>query len=328
MKPDKTPSEIINYITELLRERQSKSIPTYYTISIEQYDRLTPVAVKEEGYENFKQQMFKYLSDYNLTSISVQLFNGKSRNTKNPIQEFKIPLKKQSPVIINGIAEKPNAELVPGESSVPVHRYYDEKFELQMRVMRAELEKQTLVDKITQLTERYEDRIKDNDSRHKERINQLENDIRDLESEIKEFEREIHRYERDKHNAFGNIALGSIGARIAENFARSDMGSGILKGMLGKDGFSQLQGHLQGTESPTPPVQNTEPGARIIEPGAVEPNTHHQTSLQFIHKALEGLDDNNLKMLGDILDYNTRDTRLLKAFWEQLESLKNQNKTT
>jgi hypothetical protein len=322
MKTDNTPSEIINYIAELLRERQNKSLPTYYTISIEQYNKLTPVAEREEGHENFKKEIFKYISDYNLTSILIQLYTGKSRKSKTPIQEFKIPVKKQDLLILNGLAEKSSPEIAQSENSVPVHRYYDEKFELQMKIMRTEMEKQAFLDKIAQLTDRYEDRIKDNDIRHKERISQLENDIRDLESEVKEFEREIHRYERDKHNAFGNIALGNIGARIAENFARSDMGSGILKG------FTQLQGHIQGSENPTAPIQKSETNARIIETGSGETNNPRQTNLQLILKASESLDENNQKMLCDILDYHTRDTRLLKAFWEQLESLKNQNKST
>lgn len=319
MKPDKTPSEIIDYIAEVLRERQSKNLPTYYSISIEQFGSLTPVTERESGSDNFKQLVFKYFSDYNLTAILVQLYSNKSRNTKQPLQVFHIPLKKQNPLVLSGVSEKSTPEIIPAESSIPIHRHYDEKFDLQMRVVRAEMEKQSLLDKIAQLTERYEDRLKDNENRAKEKINDLQNEVRDLESEIKEFEREIHRYEREKHNSFGNIALGNIGARIAENFARTDMGTGILKGVLGKDGFTQLQSQLQGT-APQSPEAPKEQGARIIETGTGD--NPRESQLNYIKKAAEALDENNLKMLYDILEFNSRDPRLLLAYWNQLDSLK------
>lgn len=324
MKTDKTPSEIIDYITELLNERQTKNLPTYYSISIEQFGSLTPVAERESGADNFKRQVFKYFSDYNLTAIVVQLFANKSRNTKQPIQVFNIPLKKQNPLVVNGIsgvAEKQTPEPAQTES-VPLHRHYDEKFELQMRVLRAEMEKQNLLDKIGQLTERYEDRLKDSENRYKDRINELQDEVRELENEIKDFEREIHRYEQDKHNSFGNIALGNIGARIAENFARTDMGTGILKGVLGKEGFIQLQDQLQGAAKNETPEATTQsaPGARVLD--TAQPDSPRETQLQFIKQAAEALDAERLKMLYEILEYNSRDPRLMGAYWNQLDSLK------
>jgi len=320
MKPDKTPSEIIDYIAEVLKERQNKNLPTYYTISIEQYGSLTPVTERESGSDNFKQLVFKYFSDYNLTAIVVQLFANKSRNTKQPIQVFHIPLKKQNPLVLNGLPEKTAPEIVSTESSIPLHRHYDEKFDLQMRVVRAEMEKQSLLDKIAQLTDRYEDRLKDSENRAKEKINDLQNEVRELENELKEFEREIHRYEREKHNSFGNIALGNIGARIAENFARTDMGTGILKGVLGKDGFNQLQSQLQGAENTNPPQNQTGPGARIIDAG--EGDSSREAQMEQIKKAIEALDDTQLKILYDILEYNSRDPRLLPTYANHLAGLK------
>ena len=88
---EKIPSAQFDYIGDIIKEREQKSLPTYYTISIEQYDKTTPVAEKEEGYENFKKQILKYTSDYNLTSITIFLFSGKSRNVK-AFQTFKLEI--------------------------------------------------------------------------------------------------------------------------------------------------------------------------------------------------------------------------------------------
>ena len=146
MKPsDRTPSELFDYIGDIIKEREQKSLPTFYTICIEQYEKVTPVAEKEEGYENYKKQVLKYMSDYNLTSLYIQLFSAKSRNVKTPFQTFKVPLKKQTPSFYLGNTEKNVPEVQQLDSSIPVGRYYDEKFELQMRIMRTEMEKQNFL---------------------------------------------------------------------------------------------------------------------------------------------------------------------------------------
>jgi hypothetical protein len=328
MKPtDRTPSEIIDYIGDLIREREQKSLPTFYTIGIEQYEKNTPVAEKEEGYDNFKKQVMKYMSDYNLTAITVQLFSGKSRNVKSPFQTFKVQLKKQNPSIHLGFIEKePANEVQQLESSIPVGRYYDEKFELQMRIMRCEMDKQNLTDRVLQLTERYEDKLKDQDLRNAEKIKVLEDEIHELEQEIHDFEMEIAKNEKDKHNSFGNIALGSISARAIESFAKSNMGTGLLKGLLGDAGFETLQGHLAGIESEKTETRE-KPTARIITEPANnnDPRTH---ALNYIQKVGESLSDMYLRMLYDIVETAQKNVQDLQVIWNVMQQIKQQRAKT
>lgn len=323
MKPaDKTPSELIDHIADLIKERESKTLPTYYTISIEQYEKNTPVAEKEEGYENFKKQVQKYITDYQLTSITVQLFSGKSRNVKHPFQVFKVSLTKQPTptVILGGMERESVSDIQQLDSSIPVSRYYDEKFELQMRIMRTEMEKQTLMERVTHLTERYEDKLREQEVRSAEKLKRYEDEIEELEEQIQDYEREIVKGEKDKHNSFGNVALGSIGARIVEGFAKSDIGTGVLKGLLGAEGYSTLQGHLAGIENAanTATPQET---ARIITAPANDPR---QNTLSFIHRISEGLPDSHLRMLYDICEMGEKNIGDLQVLWNVAQQITNQ----
>ncbi len=321
---DRTPSEIIDYIGDIIRERENKSLPTFYTISIEQYEKTTPVAEKEEGYDNFKKQVMKYMSDYNLTAITIQLFSGKSRNVKTPFQTFKVQLKKQNPTIILGGVEKTSSEVQQLDSSIPVSRYYDEKFELQMRIMRIELEKQTLTDRIVQLTERYEDKLKEQDSRNGETVKRMEEEIENLEEEIKELENEILKNEKDKHNSFGNVALGSISARAMEGFAKSSIGTGLLKGLLGEAGYETLQGHLAGIEKEKTETPE-KPTARVISEPETDPRT---IALNYIQKVGEALPDMYLRMLYDIAELANKNVQDLQVVWNLIQQIKQQRAKT
>lgn len=321
-QPERTPSEYFNYIGDIIREREKKNLPTYYTISIEQYEKLTPVTEKEEGYENFKSEVMKYMSDYNLTALFIQLYSGKSRNVKSPFQTFKVPLKKTTPtVFLSGFdKETTTNEVLQIESSIPVGKYYDEKFELQMRIMRNELEKQTLNERLIQLTERYEDKLKEQELKHSENIKNLEQEIKELESEIVELEGEIAKNEKDKHNSFGNIALGSIGSRMVEGFAKSDMGRGVLKGILGDAGYETLQGHLAGIESEKKNENTEKSSARIITED--KEKTPREIALEFIQKVGESFSDMHLRMLYDIVEVSVKNIEDLQLLWKVLNEIK------
>lgn len=319
---DRNPSELIDYIGDIIREREQKSLPTFYTISIEQFEKTTPVAEKEEGYENYKRQVLKYMSDYNLTSITIQLFSGKSRNVKHPFQSFKVPLKKQNPMVMFSGADKdPLPEVQQLESAVPVGRYYDEKFEWQMRIMKTEMEKQTLLERINHLTERYEDRIQEQERMMSEKLNLLQKELDEKNEELREFEEEIARYEKGKHDSFGNIALGSIGSRMVENLAKSDFGTGVLKGLLGKEGYATLQGHLAGIENEQHSIQ--EPSARIITEQQ-NPKDPRQVALSYIQKMASGLSDMHLRLLYDIVELTEKNQQDLQVLWNIVQQIKKQ----
>lgn len=320
MKPtDRTPSELIDHIANLILERERKSLPTFYTISIEQYEKTTPVAEKEEGYENFKAQVLKYMSDYQLTSILIELFSGKSRNVNRPFQSFKVMLKKQSPNFTFAGLEKTNTtEVQQLDSSIPVSVHFTEKFEMQIRLMRAEYDAQRLAERMGELTDRYEDKLKDQQQRYEERIRTLEQDMR-------EYETEFTKSEKEKHNSFGNIALGTVGARALEGFAKSATGQALLKGVLGDAGFQTLQGHLAGIEA----EKNEQPeksGARIIsEP---DPNDQRGVALAYIQEIAESLSDLHLRMIYDIAEVTEENTKDLEILWKVLQQMKQQRGKT
>lgn len=309
---EKIPSAQFDYICDIIKEREQKGLSTFFTIYIEQYDKATPVAEKEEGHENFRQQILKFTSDYNLTSITVSIFSAKSRNAK-PIQNFKVLLTKQTPTIVFSGMQKESQGIEQIDSSIPVNRYYDEKFELQIRVMRTEMEKTNLLEKISQLNERFEEKLRDKELYHAEQLKNLQATIEAQKDEIREFEYEIAKTEKDKHNSFGNIALGSISARAIENLAKSDLGMGVLKGLLGKEGYDTLQGHLAGIEqeqNPTPPQQT----ARIItEPENA--NDPKQIITGYIQKVYQSLSDKHLRMLYDIMEVTEKNNKDLELLW-------------
>ena len=324
---ERTPSEVIDHIADIIKEREQKNLPTFFTISIEQFEKTTPVAEKEKGYENFKQQVLKYMTDYQLTAIGVKLYSGQSRNSVKPFQEFKVQLVKTKPNVVfstKGSTQESNIEQL--ESAVPLHRYYDEKFELQMRIMRIEMDKQTLSERVLQLTERYEDKIKEQELRFVEKLKLIETEKQELEDEIKDYEKEIAKNEKDKHNSFGNIALGSISSRAIENLAKSDLGTGVLKSLLGDAGYQTLQGHLAGIESDK---QNSEPQketARIIT--QTNPTDPRQVALNFIQAVAEKLPDMYLRMLYDIADMSQKNTQDLQVIWNVAQQIAEQRKKT
>ena len=319
---DKIPSAQFDYIADIIKERVNKNLPTFYTIAIEQYEKSTPVAEKEEGYENFKQQILKYTSDYNLTAITILIFSGRSPRSK-PIQTFKIPLIKQTPTIVFSGLEKQNPGIEQLDSSIPVGRYYDEKFEYQLRIMRNEMEKTNLLEKINQLTERYEEKLRDKDLLHTQEIKNLKDEIDGLKEDLFEYEREIAKNEKDKHNSFGNIALGSISARAIEGFAKSPIGLGVLKGLLGAEGFETLQGHLSGIENEgkETPVPET---ARIITQPVTNTPDPKQIVINYIQKVYTALPDKQLRMVYDIMEVVESNLKDLELLWRVALQVKDQ----
>lgn len=319
---DTTPSQLFNHIAEVIKEREQKSIPTYYTISIEQYGKTTPLAEREEGHENFRKQVLKYMSDYTPDTVIVELFTGKSKKVRQAFQLFKVPMKKISPTIILGTTE-PEPALQQTDSHIPVSRYYDEKFELQMRIMRSEMEKQGLTDRLMQLQERYEEKLKDAERQAEEKNKLLKEKVEELETDIEELEKELARNEKEKHNAFGNIALGSIGARTVENLVKSDLGMGILKGLLGTDGFATLQGHLSGIEKENKPIESTNNSARVI---SGEKNDPRETALNYIRNVGEALPDAHLRILYEISALAEKDKENLIVLWKVIQQIQERGK--
>ncbi len=312
---------MIDYIGDIIRERENKQLPTFYTIAIEQYERSTPVAEKEQGYDNFKQQMLKYMSDYNLNAITVQLYSGRSRKVKTPFQVFKVALKKQNPtIVLGGLDKESEPEVQQLDSSVPVSRYYDEKFEMQMRIMRSEMEKQSLLDRVSHLTEKYEDRLKEQEKSYAAKLSHLEQELLSKESELRDYAHEIAKNEKEKHNAFGNIALGSIGSRIVENFAKSEIGTGVLKGLLGKDGYDTLQGHLAGIESEQQDTPAKSTGRIITQPES--PSKDPRTvALAYIQRIGQSLPDMYLRMLYDIVELTESNPGDLQLMWNVAQQI-------
>lgn len=317
---DSSPSEIIDHIGKVIKERELKSLPTYYTISIEQYDKTTPVAEKEEGVENFKQRMLNYMSDYNLTSITIQLYHGKSRKVQTPFQTFKVPLKKQNPTVILGSIEKePEQTVQQLDSSIPVGRYYDERFDWQMRYMTLQNEKNFLAERFSQLSERCDEKLKEQEKRYLEKIQDLEQKLQEKENLVQDFERDIIKQEKDKHNSFGNIALGSIGAHVLEGFIKGKAGTALLKGVLGDAGFQTMQNHLSGVDKEPSQLPAASNDRVISEP---DPSDKRGIALQYIQRVAQALENSPLRMLYDIAELAAANPKDLEPLWRDAQEIK------
>lgn len=222
-------------------------------------------------------------------------------------------MKNQSaPVVLTSAKDVTKVEQL--ESSIPVGRYYDEKFDYQMRLMRSEMEKQGLADKLAQIIDKYEEKLKAQEEKNHEKIKELEEEIESLEEDLRDLEKEIARNEREKHNSFGNIALGSIGTKIAENFAKSDVGMGVLKGLLGDSGFETLQGHLKGIEEEKKQELSQNETARVVTQN--DTNNPRQVALNYIQKVGETLPDMYLRFLYDIVEMGAKNVNDLQILWD------------
>jgi hypothetical protein len=174
-----------------------------------------------------------------------------------------------------------------------------------------------------QLTERYEDKLKEQDKRYEDKIKLLDLEIHQLEQEIHDYEQEIAKNEKDKHNSFGNIALGSISARAIENLAKSDLGTGLLKGLLGKEGYDNLQGHLAGIENEKKVLSDT-PAARIISDPTNDTANARIIAINYIAKTIQALPDMSLRMLYDITQLAEKNVQDLQVLWKVLQQINQQ----
>jgi hypothetical protein len=322
MKPNvnTSPSQLIEHIDAIIKERLEKNAPTFFTISIEQFGKMTPVAIKQDSSQDFKKLMLKYTSNFELNAVQVDLYSGKSHNVKHPFQSYRIPLKTEDPkeIVLKGF-EKDDLKVEQLESSIPVGRYFGEKLETQMQLFRQDIEKQTMMDKLNNLIEKYDEKLKAQEERHNEKVRELEEEIEELHEEIEEYQKEIYKYEKGKHDSLGNIAFATIGSKIAENFAKSEIGMGVLKGLLGKDGFATLQGHLKGIEEEQ--NQTKKETARVI---SKEEQSPRQIALNFIHKVGEALDDQHLRMLYDIAELTAKNIKDIEVLWNLAKEIEKQ----
>jgi hypothetical protein len=317
-----TPSELIEHVAQIIKEREAKQIPTFYTIKIEQYGKLTPVAEREQGADNFKTQMLKFTSDYKASALVVELFHGKSAKVKNPFQTFNVYLTKQNvPVYLgNTDLEVQNDNSVQQiDSGIPAHRHFEEKMDLQLRFLNSEMDKRLLTERLNNIVERYEEKLKDQERRAEEKMKSLEDKTAEQQQLINDFEQEIGKYEKQKHNSFGNLALGSIGSHLVENLLKSRAGAGLLKGFLGDAGYETMQTHLNGiNEEPKqlPAVSND----RVVsEP---EPNDPRSVALRYIMQVAQAQADLGLRMIYDICEVSAANPQDLEALWRFAQEIK------
>jgi len=189
--------------------------------------------------------------------------------------------------------------------------------------MRTEMEKTNLLEKISLLTERYEEKLKDKDLLHIQEVKNLKDEIDGLKEDLFEYEREIAKSEKDKHNSFGNIALGSISARAIEGFAKSPIGLGVLKGILGDAGFETLQGHLSGIENEGKEIPVPETARIITQPVTNTPDPK-QIVINYIQKVYTTLPDKQLRMVYDIMEVVERNLKDLELLWQVALQVKDQ----
>lgn len=314
-----TPSELIEHVAQIIKEREAKAIPTYYTIKIEQYGKLTPVAEREQGTDNFKTQMLKYTSDYKATALVVELFHGKTAKVKAPFQTFNVYLTKQNPPVHLGNVEVAQSDpaIQQIDSSIPAHRHFEEKMDLQLRFLNSEMDKRLLTERLNNIVERYEEKLREQEKRTDEKQKALEDKIAEQNHLISDFEQEIGKYEKEKHNSLGNIVAGSVLSHWSENFLKSKLGKGLLKGFLGNADEGSEQAQLNGTEPKSLPAEeNTSPA------GSQQANDPRTKAVKYISEVAASLSNTHLQMVYDICTLTLRNPRDLEALWGYGQQIK------
>lgn len=205
-----TPYEQIKFINDVIKDRQDKNQPTFFSVKVERYGEVTPMVNKEQG-ANFYETILQYLTRYELSALIIELYNGKAHNIKDPFQQFKLILKKSTDLSFGNANTTEDIKLSATETIISPEKHFLTLAEKERQLMQLEFDLKRL---------QYEnDELKRKNKKKKNYIIQLES--------------ELGKTEKDKKNSLGNVSFGMIGANAIESFAKSSFGLGILKNVFG-----------------------------------------------------------------------------------------------
>lgn len=306
-----TPYEQIRFINDAIKDRQEKNQATFFSVKLERFGALTPLAVKENG-ANFYETIIQYLTRYDMTALVVELFNGKSHNVKEPFQTFKIVVKRSAEV--NGLCDEPELKISPAENVITTEKHFFTMAEKERQVMMLEFDLKRL---------QYENE-------------ELKKKNKKKKHYIEELEAELGKTEKAKKQSFGNVSLGLVGANALEGFAKSSFGLGILKNVFGmkEDTLNGLLG-IEEAASPANTASETKSTASIItkqEEAVKEPQTKEEKYRaeikKFINQFLDSCDDKTLRLYYELIQYLGADTETIDSVLKQLKTYRERQQAT
>ncbi|MBA2612944.1 MAG: hypothetical protein H0U95_13305 [Bacteroidetes bacterium] len=306
-----TPYEQIKFINDVIKDRQDKNQPTFFSVKVERYGEVTPMVNKEQG-ANFYETILQYLTRYELSALIIELYNGKAHNIKDPFQQFKLILKKSSDISLGNSDKNNDIQLTTTETIISPEKHFFTMAEKERQVMLLEFDLKRL---------QYEnEELKRKNKKKKNYIAQLES--------------ELGKTEKDKKNSLGNVSFGMIGANAIESFAKSSFGLAILKKVFGAN--EEMLNGLLGINV-TNKEETNEPKsiATVITTSEnpqeqKEPLTENEkiriTIKKFITEFLDKSDDTVLRSYYELVQLLGSDMETLQSILNQVKEYREKQK--
>ncbi len=303
-----TPYEQIKFINDVIKDRQDKNQPTFFSVKVERYGEVTPMVNKEQG-ANFYETILQYLTRYELSALIIELYNGKAHNIKEPFQHFKLVLKKSNDISLGQANNTDDLKLSSTETLISPEKHFFSMAEKERQVMLLEFDLKRL---------QYEnEELKRKNKKKKNYIAQLEN--------------ELGKTEKDKKNSLGNVSFGMIGANAIESFAKSSFGLAVLKNVFGaKEEF--LSGLLGEAPTNATPINETKSTASVINETIEEkkPLTENEKIRHTLKKSitdfLDKADDAVLRNYYELVQLLGSDTETTQSILSQIKAYREKQK--
>lgn len=304
------PYEQIRFINDVIKDRKDKNQSTFFSVKLDIGGKETPLVDKETG-DTFYETIIQYLTRYDIHAILIELYHGKAHNIKEPLQSFRIPLRRSSDMSL-GIIQKEDIPLTPAETVVTAERHFSGIMEKERQILFLDFEVRKLQNEVEELKKKNKKR----------------------KQYIEELEEEIGKKEKAKKNSLGNVSLGLVASNALESFAKSNFGIGILKNVFGAN-EEVLNGLLGTDEATTKKDQEPEQKARatiITKTKEPEPQTEEEKIrrdvLKHLNEFFGSLDNGALRLYFEIIQLIGKDQTKLQQVYVALKNIKAESKTT
>ncbi|MDP2385685.1 MAG: hypothetical protein Q8M29_04900 [Bacteroidota bacterium] len=297
------PYEQIRFINDVIKDRKDKNQSTFFSVKLDIGGKETPLVDKETG-DTFYETIIQYLTRYDIHAILIELYHGKAHNIKEPLQSFRIPLRRSSDMSL-GIIQKEDIPLTPAESVVTAERHFSGIMEKERQILFLDFEVRKLQNEVEEL--------KKKNKKRKQYIEQLES--------------EIGKTEKAKKHSLGNVSLGLVASNALESFAKSNFGIGILKNVFGAkeevlNGLLGLDEQKEQTEKNREPEQKAS-ATLITKTKEPEPQTEEEkirrAVLKQLNEFLNSLDNGTLRLYFEVVKLIGTDQPKLQQVYTALK---------
>lgn len=266
---NETPKETIQKITGVLKKKEDKKIPYYYSIRAEIAGGVVQIADRETGLQNFIAEMKRLLAHDKPEMVIVEVFTGKSKKVREAQTTWQFYLNpSQSLQIQQGFALSGTPEVVKSETFTDNETHYREKLDLQEKRLNADFEKRLM---------EYEMKRKD------EKIDELKKELDELDKYAEGLEKQLEK--RPQFTGLGGINLLDMGSYMLEGFIKRN--PQVLKTAL-RLSDQQLAGLFPENENQPAPAPQQIGQATVTVQAATENQTPEQQQRTKLQNDLNG----------------------------------------